>query len=373
MQTFRRMLSKRTSFFLLASVVMWGAGASCTTPNDQYCDPVAINTPCSNLDEPDLTMGGGSVDLANASNDLTGGAGDMAQSDGQVSMPIDPGLAGPYKTATATIKIAVKGGQSEVTIIGPSDDGRTITDRGGPFPTVVLSPGFTVAPSYFTNYGQRLASWGILTALHKVPNEFDHAQYRDNISDLLTWLVTPMGADGMFVRGKVDANKLGVVGHSLGGKASILAAAGDKRVKALMGIDPVDQRTPAARDEIKKISLPMGVPIVFLGEVISKNGGMPCAPAADNYEMLFRAAPTPITAITLVGAAHNDFLDVCGFACAFCPGSTAPQMRTNQLSVKYVAAYFLYALRGDVRALPFIDGAELQKDILAGYVTKANR
>jgi hypothetical protein len=129
-----------------------------------------------------------------------------------------------------------------------------------------------------------------------------------------------------------------------------------------------------ASTQLAKIKLPAGVPIGFLGETVSKMGGMPCAPAAGNYEVLYGKAGAPAFAITFTGAAHNDFTDNCTILCTtFCPGGTAPRDRTKSLAVKYVAAYFLWTLKGETAAQPYLDGAAFQKDVMAGYVTRVSK
>ena len=105
-------------------------------------------------------------------------------------------------------------------------------------------------------YGQRLASFGIITVLQKAPSEPDHAKYRDSTDAFLSWLLSPTGTGADKLMGRIDASKVGLVGHSLGGKISILVAAKDARVTALLGIDPVDLNNPQSQTEIGKIHLP---------------------------------------------------------------------------------------------------------------------
>ena len=345
---------------------------ACTAPNIDYCQPGSISAFCVDVDDntqPDLSTDVPPVDMADPRRDMPGRDDMTGKPDGGMT-PLDVDSAGPFKTATINIPVRVTAGTTNTTVIGPSDDGTTLTTKGAPFPVVVLSPGFTLATSYFTNYGQRLASYGIITVMQKVQNEIDHAQYRDSTIELIDWLLAPTGPSAMQIRGRIDPDKVGLVGHSLGGKISILVAARDKRIKALFGIDPVDSNTNPAKPEIAKVMLPAGTPVGLIGETVSKGGTPPCAPADSNFETLYAAAPSPAFAVTVSGAAHNDFIDLCGFACMICPGGTAPKDRTNRLGVRYMTAYFLLTLRGDTRAMTYLSGAELGKDIAAGYVTR---
>ncbi len=283
----------------------------------------------------------------------------------------DPGVAGPEQTVSFDLQVTVPEGPIRLTVIGPSDDGKEITLRDAPHPVVVLSPGFTIDRKEYTHYGTRLASYGLVAVLQDSGNEFNHAAYRDGTIALLDWLTSPTGTDATRLMGRLDLTRLGLAGHSLGGKISVLVAAQDTRVKALFGIDPVDGNTPPALPVVGKIALPTGIPIAFVGETTSEIGTPPCAPAGENYAAFYSDAPSPAFAITVAGAAHGDFVDnfaLC-LTCGFCPGGTAPKSRTNALAVKYAAAYFLWALAGDARARDYFTSAAFQSDIALGYIT----
>lgn len=360
----------------VAALLLLGSGLlGCTMKNPDYCtDPGQAD--CES--RPDLTMPTDPPDLADSTADLSTSGGDLAQApDLSMAQPLDPGVPGPLKVVSFDLKIPVGVARSvDVTVFGPTTDGKEITRMGAPFPLVVISPGFTLDRKLFSNYATRLASYGIAAVLQKSSSEFNHATYRDETRDLISWLYSPTNSTGDRVKDRFDKNKLGLAGHSLGGKISLLVAAQDSRVKALLGIDPVDANNPAAIPELSKIKLPTGVPLVLLGETISKSGGlMPCTPAAGNFEAIYAKANAPAVSITFKDAAHNDFVDnfmSCG-SCGFCPGGTAPKDRTNRLAVKYTAAYFLWTLAGDARAAAYLTGAEFLKDVTAGYVTSLTK
>lgn len=292
--------------------------------------------------------------------------------------PVDPDRPGPRQTVRFDLSVPVAmglGGSLQTTVFGPSEDGASLSMAGAPFPLVVLSPGFSIPRSSYAAYAERLASHGLVTVTQNSRADFDHEQYRKDTIKLIDWLLRPSGPGADTVLGRLDGGRVGVTGHSLGGKISLLVAARDGRVKALLAIDPVDTgfgMQPSAQGELAAIRLPAGVPLVFLGETVSKMGGIPCTPADHNYQVLYGAAPSPARAITFIGAAHADFVDLCA-GCGFCPGSTAPPQRTHDLAVKYVAAYFLWTLGGQPGARQYLDGAAFDKDVGAGYVTAMAR
>lgn len=367
---------RRTRLRGVAALLLLGSGIwGCTMKNPDYCTEPG-QTDCEA--RPDLTMPTDPPDLADSTADLsTSGGGDMAQApDLSMTQPLDPGVPGPLKVVSFDLKIPVGVARSvDVTVFGPTTDGKEITMMGAPFPLVVISPGFTLDRKLFSNYATRLASYGIAAVLQKSSSEANHTTYRDETRDLISWLYNPTNSTGDRVKDRFDKNKLGMAGHSLGGKISLLVAAQDARVKAVLGIDPVDANTPSAIPELSKIKLPTGVPLVVLGETISKSGGMPCTPTSGNFEAIYAKANAPAVSITFKDAAHNDFVDnfmSCLF-CGVCPGGTAPKDRTNRLAVKYTAAYFLWTLAGDPRAATYLTGTEFLKDVTAGYVTSLTK
>lgn len=351
---------------ILLSLVLPLALGSCISSNPDFCDDPAT---CSESDGilswgDDLSQPGS--DLASVGSDLAGSNQDMSDAAIDLSKP------GPSSIIRFDRKVTVGRSTIDITVIGPSDDGKEITKKGTPLPWVILSPGFATDHKQYQGYGDRLASYGIVTILQKSPSELNHATYRDETVQLITWLLSPSGMGAERLSGRLDKDRLGLIGHSLGGKISFLVAQSDSRVKALLGIDPVDQRDPTAVSGMSKLKLPSGVPIGYFGETVSKAGLMPCAPASANYEVMYKASPAPAFSITFVGAAHMDFVDNPASCrnCGFCPGGTAPKDRTNALAIKYTTAYFLSTIGGDRRALETLSGTLFQKDVTAGYVTK---
>lgn len=294
----------------------------------------------------------------------------LSQSRAALSSPAE---AGPYRTVRFDLSVPLaSGGTVTVTVAGPTDDGRELSKTIGARPLVVLSPGFVINRAQYIGYVTRLASHGFIAVSQTARAEAKHAQYRDDTRKLIDWLIAPTGPSASRISGRIDSRRIGLTGHSLGGKISLLTAAADSRVGAVITIDAVDGNSaPLARDSIAAIRLPTGVPLGFLGETISKTGGaQPCAPADSNYEVLYRSSSAPRFALRFLGAAHTDFVDnpsSC-FPCLFCPGSTAPKAQSRDLAIKYVTAYFLWTLAGDRGAESYLTGAEAAKDITAGYV-----
>lgn len=105
-----------------------------------------------------------------------------------------------------------------------------------------------------------------------------------------------------------------MIGHSRGGKISVLTAVEDPRVKAVFLLDPVDVTVyapvstdyPSAVEKLKN-SGKFGryLPIAVVG---SGRGG-DCVPKESNYELFFSATAAPAWEAVIQDAGHLQFLD----------------------------------------------------------------
>ncbi len=226
-----------------------------------------------------------------------------------------------------------------------SASGRTVpatvyepTGTTGPLPLVVISPGFQMARTQYASYAEHLASWGFVAVLCDYADQgffADHQALADDVSSVIDWALANR---------TIDSAKIATAGHSLGGDISTLAAADDNRIAAVVGWDPVDASNPSVVPE--KMSTFHGK-LAVVGETTdSSGGGMPCAPAGDNFQAFYAAAPSPAYQLTLAGADHMDWVDdpSCAF-CSLCTPGTADaslaRTTTRRLNVAWLRRQFL--------------------------------
>lgn len=275
----------------------------------------------------------------------------------------DPSGDGSYAVHSEDVTIA----SVTATLYGPSTDGgATITVSGAPFALVVVSPGFQMPRAQYDSYARHLATWGFVVVAQDFGGGFspDHAALAAQTSAVIDWaLVAPALA------GKVDATRIGAAGHSLGGKISMLAAADDNRIGAVVGWDPVDANAPSVAPERMA---DIAGPVAVLGETGNGAGGfMPCAPTADNFQQYYAAAAAPALEVTVLDADHMDWVDdtTCGF-CGFCtPAGTVDPEAVKALSRRTTVAWFRRHLLGDTAMDAWLTGAAMQADVTAGTVT----
>jgi dienelactone hydrolase len=118
----------------------------------------------------------------------------------------------------------------------PSEDGQN--PKSGPLPLLLLLPGFTYKHTSYLHFSKHFASHGIVvlgispagTGLGDKP---DNPANVAEVRHALDWLLSesPLAA-------VVDARKIGITGHSQGGKIAFFAAAMDARFKLVIGWDP---------------------------------------------------------------------------------------------------------------------------------------
>ncbi|MCU0676797.1 MAG: alpha/beta hydrolase fold domain-containing protein [Myxococcota bacterium] len=193
-----------------------------------------------------------------------------------------------------------------------------------------------------------------------------NVEERDGVMAAIDWATTsaPFAAS-------VDDERVGVAGHSRGGKVSVMVAAADARIDATLLLDPVNgcgpgQSYSASCPDVTSAAFAgaLRMPVGVMGETNNATGGfMPCAPTAQNYQTIFDAITMSSWAVewTFAGADHNDFTDDGGgalgaFACPDGPGDDA-MIRAQWRAM--MVAFFRRHLAGDTAMDAWLTGAML--------------
>ena len=209
-------------------------------------------------------------------------------------------------------------------------------------PLVVVSPGFQMARTQYATYAHHLATWGFVVVLTDYADQSFSASHQvmaTDVGKVIDWALAQHDL-------AIDATKIATAGHSLGGDISVLAASDDARVKAVVGWDPVDASTPSV---VPEHMIGMTAAIAVVGETTDSSGGfMPCAPAGDNFEAFYAAAPSPALQITVAGGSHMDWVDDAScFACSLCTAGTAPPATAHTVTRRLTVAWLRAHLLGD--------------------------
>jgi dienelactone hydrolase len=241
-------------------------------------------------------------------------------------------------------------------------------------PLVVFKHGFQLATTNYAMLLERLASHGFVVVgvdtgggLFGGPTNVDE---RDASIAAVEWAL----ADAPFAAG-VDPARIGVAGHSRGGKVAIMVAAADDRIGATLLLDPVNGCGPgapysatcpdvASAEVAGAVSTVVGV----MGETNNASGGfMPCAPADQNYQTIFDAIDEASWAVewTFTGADHMDFTDDGGgFAGSFCSDGPGDDAAIREDVKTLTVAFFRRHLDGDRGMDAWLSGASLPAGIV---------
>ena len=306
----------RASLAALAALLAACGGASSHAGGDDAAHPLLDGNPSGTDATPHLD-GSPTIDGATPTGLDPADDGSATVTSGDVSIP---------GTGTAVVP---------ATVFQPAA-GAT------PRPLVVISPGFQMPRAQYATYAHQLATWGFVVVLTDYADQgffADHQAMADNVRKVIDWAI---GQQAL----AVDAAKIATAGHSLGGDISVLAAADDPRIKAVVGWDPVDATSPSV---VPEHMTHLTAAIAVVGETTDGSGGfMPCAPTGDNFAAFYAASPTPALQLTVANASHMNWVDdpTCAF-CTLCAAAANPvdpavvHAITRRLTVAWLRKHLL--------------------------------
>jgi len=124
----------------------------------------------------------------------------------------------------------------QVTAYGPSTDGTTID--AGPFPLIVLLPGFSGNHTGYRHFTDHFVSHGFAVLGVTCANVAftDAPNNPANLTEIQT--AVKWALEESSLKGKVDLARMAISGHSQGGKLAFYAGVTDPRFKIVLGWDP---------------------------------------------------------------------------------------------------------------------------------------
>jgi cutinase len=138
--------------------------------------------------------------------------------------------SGPFATSQTTVSRVSATGFGGGTIYFPTSTAE------GTFGGVAIAPGFTATQSSIAWLGPRLASQGFVVFTIDTNSTLDQPASRgDQLLAALTYLTGRSS-----VRTRVDATRLAVMGHSMGGGGTLEASRDQPSLQAAIGLTPWD-------------------------------------------------------------------------------------------------------------------------------------
>jgi alpha-beta hydrolase superfamily lysophospholipase len=189
---------------------------------------------------------------------------------------------GPFATTATTISSFSVSGFGGGRLTYPT------STSSGTYGAIVLCPGFTASASSLSWLGPRLASHGFVVLIIETNSRLDQPSSRaSQLAAAARWLT---GSSS--VRGRIDASRVAVGGHSMGGGGTLEAARNNPQFKAAWPLAPWNL--------IKSFST-IRVPTQIIG-----GSADTVAPDSQHSILFYNSIPssTPKQFIELRGASH---------------------------------------------------------------------
>ncbi|WP_020668379.1 dienelactone hydrolase family protein [Amycolatopsis nigrescens] len=216
--------------------------------------------------------------------------------------------------------------------------------KGLNLPAIAFGHGWLQPPGRYRDLLRHLASWGIVTAAPAtqrgpLPSHRIFAADLRSTLELITGV--RLGPDGI----SVDPAKLGLAGHSTGGGAAVLAAAGadEPKVRAVATITAA-QTIPPATEAARALTIP-GLHLAAEQDLV--------APAVGHARAIADAWGGPVQLRTLGKSTHLAVTEGKHWSQLLLHGK--PHYGTQRLVRALFTAFFLTHLTGTDQYRPLLD------------------
>lgn len=219
----------------------------------------------------------------------------------------------------------------------------------GQFPLIVFGHGFAMQYSEYKSIWDSLASRGYIVVFPKTESSTIPFPSHENFAKDLSFLVNKYyseGTNSSSVFYQKVINKSAIMGHSMGGGASVWATAYNPNVTTMVTLAPVNANDPVQSIvHAKHIKQP--VLLVPGSEDCVADGSQSTGNADSIYNRLDSAIYKVVAKIT--GADHCDFASANGFTCQFgqgsCTGSISQAVQ-QQRTFRLIVPWLDYHLKG---------------------------
>jgi len=203
-------------------------------------------------------------------------------------------------------------------------------------PAIVFLPGRMATDDQYQSYARALASRGFVVAVRSWYSLFrTDLELAYDAKVIADWLVKAQGA---------DPKRIGIVGHSMGGKDAVLAAAQYGGFAGVVAIDPDDNGNVSV---VHGLLAGLKAPLLLIGAEIAWRASSVCAPLATNYLRFFERAPAGTVELTLRDADHVQMLDEPDrFGYGICRSGTADSRQVRITARRATVGFFLQHLQG---------------------------
>ncbi|MGA1518025.1 MAG: chlorophyllase/cutinase-like alpha/beta fold protein [Phycisphaerales bacterium] len=224
---------------------------------------------------------------------------------GAEAMAGDGSEPGPFAAGRRDVTVTRPNGSTfQATLHYPATTAGTnapFDASGGPYPVFSFGHGYLTPVTQYASTLDHLASHGYFAiASRSGGNLFpSHGAFAEDLRSCLDHLIAANADDASPFAGAVATERLAVGGHSMGGGASILAAAADPRILAVVPLAAADTN-PSSIAASSQIGAPMRL---IVG---SEDSIVPPGPSSGP---MYTNTPSPRQLVSITGGSHCGFLD----------------------------------------------------------------
>jgi dienelactone hydrolase len=230
-------------------------------------------------------------------------------------------------------------------------DNTSYDGRGAPYPAISFGHGFLQPPERYRSTLEHLATWGYFVIATESGGELfpNHWAYSEDMRYCLTYLEQQNAESASWLFGQVDVAHFGISGHSMGGGASILAAAADARIKAVANLAAAETN-PSAIQASANITVPHSL-ISGSQDTIT--------PLQNHGQRMYAAGFAPKLLPVIQGGWHCGFMDSSSFGC---DSGSLPRATQLQITRRLLTAFFELYLRNRLEAWDWVWGEAIRHD-----------
>ncbi|GAA2809099.1 dienelactone hydrolase family protein [Saccharopolyspora taberi] len=241
--------------------------------------------------------------------------------------------------------------------------GIVCTPRSGlGLPAIAFGHGWLQPPRRYLGLFRHLASWGIVVAAPGTQRGVlaSHSAFTTDLRTALDVCVNVRLGEGEI---SVDASKLAVAGHAMGGGCAVLAAAEDERIRAVATLAVAETR-PSALDAAQQVHVP-GLHLTGGKDLLT--------PPVANAEPIARAWGGPVQLRTVKKASHLGFTEGRHWTELVLHGRS--EYGTQRLAKALLTAFLLRTLTGDKRGEALLNadvsGTAIDQSLTRGGLVRA--
>jgi pimeloyl-ACP methyl ester carboxylesterase len=212
------------------------------------------------------------------------------------------------------------GRQIQTEIYYPANiSGDNVTVASGEFPVITFGHGFAMSWDAYTNIWQHYVARGFIMAFVRTEGSLipspSHGDFGTDLRQVSDKMLALNSNGSSIFNGKI-LQKAAIMGHSMGGGASFLAAANNTNIETVIGLAPAET-TPSAIAAAPNVSVPA---LVFSG---TADG---VTPPADHHIPIYQGLTSTCKSfVAITGGAHCYYANS-NFNCDFGESTSSPNI-----------------------------------------------